>query len=146
MKLRRILAGAAFAAILIGGFQFFYLRMFFVDRAAFGRAVAGAQYRRMPGLRAFLIDVRQRTDRGDVVALLVPATRWTQGYEYAYSRSIYPLVGRRVLPLVDPRDDSFLWQNLAAADYVAGWRVNPQFTGFDPVWQGTEGVLLRRSR
>ena len=145
-SLRRILAIAAFAAILVGGVQTYYLRMYTVDRAAFGRALAVAQYRRMPGLRTFLMEVRERTDRGDVIALVVPATRWAEGYEYAYSRSIYHLVGRRVVPLVDRRDDSFLWRNLVEADYVAAWNVRPEFAGFELSWQGPNGVLLRRSR
>lgn len=146
LGLKRALSIFAFGAILVGGFQPFYLGMFRQDRAAFGRALAEAQYRRTPGLRSFLIDVREQTPRGSVIALFVPMRKWSEGYEYALFRTPYHLTGRTVLPLLRPQTDEVAWENIRRADYIAAWQGEPAFDGFDVIWRGPQGTLLRRRR
>lgn len=102
-------------------------------------------YRKLPGSRELLLDVRARTKPGDVIAIASPFRKWDEGYRYLYVRSLYPLTGRVVLPLIDeydrPRPD-----NLARANVVAAYRIEPQIPGFAVVWRGHDGVLLRRAR
>jgi hypothetical protein len=105
-------------------------------------------YRKLPGLRQFLLDVRARTERGSVIAIAAPLTRtrdWEGGYDYVYGRALYPLAGRQVVPLLDP-ENRFQPQNLAEARYVAAYHSAPSLPGFAEVWRGPSGVLLRRSR
>lgn len=89
--------------------------------------------------------MRARTQRGEVVAIAAPFPTWDGGHEYVYSRALYPLAGRRVVPLMDeqsrPRPD-----NLARADAIAAYRTVPQVAGFAEVWRGRDGVLLRRMK
>jgi hypothetical protein len=91
-----------------------------------------------------MLDVRARTKPGDVIAIAAPLMRWDQGYSYLYTRALYPLTGRVVLPLIDelgrPRTD-----NLARANVIAAYRCEPQLQGFAVIWRGRDGVLLRRT-
>ncbi|MDP9360242.1 MAG: hypothetical protein M3P29_02195 [Acidobacteriota bacterium] len=101
-------------------------------------------FRKLPGSRAFIIEVQARTRRGDVIAIAAPFRKWDEGYRYLYARSLYPLTGRVVLPLIDehdrPRED-----NLARANVIAAYRCEPVLPGFAVVWRGRDGVLLRRT-
>lgn len=146
VTLKRALAIFAFGAILVGGFQPFYLQMFRHDRAAFARALAEAQYRRTPGLRSFLIEIREKTPRGSSVVLFVPMRKWTEGYEYAYFRAHYHLTGRTLLPLLRPQTDEVAWENIERADYIAAWKGEPSFPGFEVIWRGPQGTLHGRQR
>jgi hypothetical protein len=78
-----------------------------------------------------------------VIAIAAPYSRWEWGYEYLYARSIYPLAGRWVLPLMDeqsrPRPE-----NLARANAIAAYHTAPRVPRFAEVWRGPDGVLLRR--
>jgi len=88
--------------------------------------------------------VRARTKPGDVIVIASPFRKWDEGYRYLYIRSLYPLTGRVVLPLIDeqdrPRPD-----NLARANVIAAYRIEPVLPGFAVVWRGRDGVLLRRT-
>jgi hypothetical protein len=135
-------------AIAAGAFEPFYLRIFTTNRAWQATMLTELPYRKLPGLRQFLLDVRERTPRGSVIAVAAPLTRthdWEGGYDYIYARALYPLAGRRVVPVLDP-DNRFLAQNLAEANYVAAYHSAPRVDGFVEVWRGRDGVLLRRAR
>lgn len=127
------------AAIAVGAFEPFYVRMLFLDRARMHRSLIELPYTQAPGLRTFLIEVEQRTPRGSHVAIAAPFTEWDRGYEYVWTRSLYPLAGRDVLSLTK-RDA------LQRAEYIAAWHLAPAVPGFTEVWRGRDGVLLRRVR
>lgn len=130
-------------AVAAGAFEPFYFRIFVADRARVAANELELPYRKLPGSRDFILDVRARTKPGDVIAIAAPFAKWDQGYRYLYIRSLYPLTGRVVLPLLDeldrPRND-----NLARANVVAAYRCEPRIPGFAEVWRGRDGVLLRR--
>lgn len=101
-------------------------------------------YQKLPGSREFLLDVRARTRYGDVIGIAAPFPKWEQGFRYLYTRSLYPLAGNVVLPLLDEHDRLRV-DNLARANVVAAYRCDPQLHGFAVVWRGRDGVLLRRA-
>jgi hypothetical protein len=94
-----------------------------------------------PEFPAFLEEVRAHTQRGDTIALVVPAMLWDNNYSYAYYRASYFLSGREVLPLVR-RDDSPIPENFARAKYIAAWRRGVKDSTRHVVWAGRGGVLL----
>lgn len=141
----RMAAALSFAAIVLGGVEPFYLRIFALDRAAFRQTLTELPYRKAPGLRLFLEQVRERTTVGDRVAIAVPGQRRYEAYDYVFSRSLYALAGRHVLALVGQNDED-LSRNLAGADYVACWRSAPELAGFEEIWRGPGGTLYRRKR
>jgi hypothetical protein len=98
----------------------------------------------LPGLRQFLLEVRARTRRGDVIAVDAPGYSWDRGYEYYYGRSLYPLAGRQVLPLLDPLNHAHR-EELARATHVAVYGGPEEIPGFEVVWRGEHGVLLRKT-
>jgi hypothetical protein len=100
-------------------------------------------YQKLPGSRELMLEVRARTKPGDVIAIAAPFTKWEQGYRYLYMRSLYPLTGRVVLPLIDEQDRAHP-ENFARANVIAGYRCEPRVPGFTIVWRGRDGVLLRR--
>lgn len=142
---RRMAAALCFAAIVLGGVEPFYLRIFTIDRAAFQQTLTELPYRKAPGLRLFLEEVRERTSVSDRVAIAVPEKRWYEGYEYVFSRSLYALAGRHVLALVGENDED-LSRNLADTDYVACWCSAPELAGFEEIWRGSGGTLYRSKR
>lgn len=141
---RRPLYAILLAAMLLGGFEPFFFRVFFADRAVAGVELTEAPDRAAPGYAAFLREVRNRTPEGARVAIVVPMRRWSGGYEYAYYRASYALTAREVIPLVD-RDDAAHLERLRGADYVAAWRMSPRIPGFVRIWDGEGSALLRRS-
>ena len=100
-------------------------------------------YQKLPGSRELMLEVRARTKPGDVIAISAPFTKWDQGYRYLYMRALYPLAGRVVVPLIDERDQPH-FENLARANVIAAYRCEPRVPGFDVVWRGRDGTLLRR--
>jgi hypothetical protein len=142
---RRALHIVVAAAIAAGIFQPYYLEIFRVNRAAMRAMLVEIPYRKTPGLRRFLDDVRARTRPGDAIAIDSPFPSWEHGYEYVYGRSLYPLSGRRALALYDP-SDRFLPQNLARAQYVAAYRIFAPRPGFTTVWSSPDGTLQRRAK
>lgn len=129
--------------MLIGGFEPFFFRIFFADRAAAGAALSEGPDLAAPGYAAFLREVKERTPADARVALLVPMRQWSGGYEYAYYRASYALVPREVIPLVDPDDEAHL-ERAVEADYVAAWGMAPRIPGFTQVWDADGSVLLER--
>ncbi len=144
MTPRRAVSMIAAVLIALGAFQAFYLQIFIIDRSALGATLTELPYRRLPGLRRFLLEVRARTSPGDVVAIDAGLPSWERGYEYCYGRATYLLAGRLVLPLRD-RVDRRLSENLAQATHVASYRSQVLPPGFSPVWRSADGVLLRRT-
>lgn len=99
-------------------------------------------------MKQFLLDVRARTKDGDAIAIAAPLHRAPLGagaYDYLFERAIYLLAGRRIVPLVS-EDDKPQPQNVLLANYVAGFHAAPAIDGFEVVWRGRDGVLLRRVR
>jgi hypothetical protein len=122
--IRRVAAATLVAAIVVLGIEPILLSLPFEDRRPMASAYERLPDGPFPGYGDFLAAVRQRTQAGDSVAILVPSRRWEYGYSQAYYRASYLLAGREVLPLVD-RDDRRHGENLAAARYVAAWGVVP---------------------
>lgn len=144
----RALAWAIAIAIAAGAFEPFYLRIFFVDRAKYGASLAELPYRKLPGMKAFLLAVRERTRDGDAVAIAAPLHRaalWEGGYDYIYARARYLLAGRLVVPLIAIGDRPQP-ENIALAGYIAGFHCEPDTPGFVVIWRSRDGVLLRRMK
>lgn len=131
--------------ITAGAFEPFYFRILTAERARYHDMFVELPYRKAPGLRRFLQDVRARTHDGDSIAIAAPYARWDGGYDYCYARSLYSLAGRRVLPLLDPQD-RFHPENLARVTHVAAYRSDPRTDGFAAVFRSADGVLLQRQR
>jgi hypothetical protein len=133
------------AAVLIaaGAFEPHYFTVFATNRAAARAALTELPYRKTPGLRVFLEEVRARTRDGDTIAIAAPFAHWDGGYEYVYARATYALAGRRVLPVIDASDRPL---DGSRAGYIAAYRIAPQLPQFAVVWRGRDGVLLRRQR
>lgn len=146
-------------AIAAGAFEPFYLRIFTTDRTRFGAMLGALPYRKMPGMKQFLLEVRARTSDGDAVAIAAPFphTAWSGagdghivtatregGYDYIYNRAAYLLAGRRVVPLPDPGDQP-LPRDLQNVTFIAAYRCDPAVPGFAVVWRGANGELLRRT-
>jgi hypothetical protein len=134
--LTRAVSAFLFAAILAGGFEPRYFRALFGDRSVHARAAD----RRAPDYPRFLEGVARVIEPGQSVFILASGV----GYSYAYYRASYFLAGRRVIPAGDP-DGRIHPERLREADYVALWRV-PPIPGYEIVWRGHGGVLLRRPR
>src|SRR5437763_15872700 len=111
---RLLLAAIAFLCIAGGAFQPFYWRMFATNRAAARTPLTELPYRRLPGLRRFMLGVRERTRDGDRIAIVLPARAWEEGYQYGFTRSTYLLNGRTTVPLMDEANRP-LPQNFARA-------------------------------
>jgi hypothetical protein len=139
-----VLAGIVFAAIVAGGTDLRFVKLFFRDHASLRQAFAiPPASRRTPAYESFLAEVARRTEKGSAIAIVFPDRRWEGGYAYAYYRATYVLAGRRVIPLVDP-DDSVHLERVATADYVASWKVPaPELA---QLWSGHGGALFRSAR
>lgn len=129
-----------FGAILIGGFKPLYLRALLGD----ARGEVISPDRGTPDYPVFLEEVARRTRPGQSIAIVVPMRSWHYGYSYAYYRATYFLVGRRVVPIVDP-NDSLHPERLKETDFIAVWNT-PDFHGSEVLWRGHGGVLLRGTR
>ena len=173
MNWRLLARVAVTAAIAVGSFEPFYIRILFTDRAKLRASLIELPYSKAPGLRTFLVEIEKRTPRGSRVAIAAPVMDWDRGYEYVYTRSLYPLAGREVLALARPvspvggQAPSVEGQapspvrgerperqagapvpplELQRAEYIAAWHVAPAVPGFVEIWRGRDGVLLRRVR
>jgi hypothetical protein len=114
-----------------------------VDRAPLAANELTLPYRKLPGSREFLLEVRARTRPGDVIGIAAPFTKWDAGYRYLYMRALYPLTGRVVLPLVDEQDQPHA-ENVDKANVIAAYRCQPSPPQFAVVWRGRDGIILRR--
>jgi hypothetical protein len=101
-------------------------------------------YRKLTGLRPFLLGVRARTRSGDVIAVDAPGYAWDRGFEYYYGRSLYPLAGRQVVPLLDAQNRAHR-EELVRVNYVAVYGGSEEIPGFTLIWRAEHGVLLRRA-
>ena len=90
----------------------------------------------------FLQQVRDRTQEGDTITVIIPRMKWDDGYSYAYYRASYFLTGRRVLPLLDA-DDRAHMENFYGSRYVMVWHRPTHPRMGEVVWKGEGGVLLR---
>ena len=115
----------------------------FIDRRPLSIGFEQRPDRLWPQFPRFLAGVRERTQDGDAIAIIVPTFNWDDGYSYAYYRSSYLLAGREVLPLATS-DGHLHPENFRRARYIAAWGrpIPPGHTTV--VWQGEGGVLLRR--
>lgn len=138
------MALAAAIAIASAAFEPFYFTIFRLDRAGLGARLIELPYRKLTGLRPFLLGVRARTRPGDVIAVDAPGYAWDRGFEYYYGRSLYPLAGRQVVPLLDAQNRPHR-QELARANYVAVYGEPEEIAGFALIWRGEHGALLRRA-
>jgi hypothetical protein len=144
----RAAALAVAIAIAATAFEPFYLRIFMSDRARLSARMTALPYWKLPGMRTFLDGVRARTRDGDAIAIAATLHRqagWLGSYDYLYERAHYLLAGRNLVPLISIRDQPQP-ENLARADYIAGYRCQPEVRGFTVVWRSQDGVLLRRQR
>ena len=142
MSPRRALIIVALAALVAACIEPRLLQVPFLDREANARTLTLFPDRQWPQYPRFLEGVRDRTQPGDTVALLVPAAEWYGGYSQMYFRASYFLTGREVLPLLDPQNTP-VPGNFAAARYVAAFGVTMQAPA-EIVWQGDGGTLYRR--
>jgi hypothetical protein len=116
-----------------------------VNRAQLAAREVALPYQKLPGSRELMLQVRAQTKPGDVIAIAAPLPKWDQGYAYLYTRALYPLTGREVVPLLDDHNRPRM-ENLARANVIAAYRCEPQVPDFAIVWRGRDGMLLRRTR
>ena len=98
----RLLAAFAFAAMIAGGIEPFYLRALFLDAPRWRAALTELPYRKLPGLRRFLLGVDARTPPGARIAIWIPQPGWDGAYGYGYYRAPFFLTGKQVVPLQVP--------------------------------------------
>lgn len=138
----RLLALACLFAIVALRIEPQFLRLPFIDRKPISAALTRHPDWRSQQFPRFLEEVRARTRKGDVIAVVVPTMKWDEGYSYAYYRASYFLAGRQVLPLVTS-DDRPHPENFQAAQYIAAFGSNLPQGRRVVVWAGDGGVLLR---
>ena len=143
---RAAVAALALFSIFAGAFQPAYWRIYKANRALIGPFLTELPYSKMPGLRRFMLGVRERTRDGDRIAIVLPARRWEGGYAYGFIRSTYLLAGRQTVPLLSDSDQP-LPANIARATHIASWAgAPPPLPGFVVTWSTPDGVLLQRRR
>ena len=134
------------AAIVIGGFEPFYLRVLAGSTPMSPAFLAELPYRKLAGFQRLLLETAPRTFPGAKIAIALPFGAWEGGYGYGYYRASYLLPGRQVVPLLVPGEDRPAPQNLAVADYVLSWHSASSLPGFVTVWNSADGSLMRRKR
>ena len=147
MMVRRVAAGALFAALLAGGIRVSMLRLLLppfrppnVAGPIDGVDRKPLRFRNDPSdgdLVRFFEVVRGQTKRGDRVGVLM--SKQHAGFSYMFWRANYELPGRLVLPPMDllaPED----------ADVVALWDAGWGDPRYDLVWAEGKGAILRRKR
>jgi len=145
-NLRVILAVLAFIAIAAGAFQPMYLRMYNVDRSQMQASFEELPYRKLPGLRALMLEVRRRTPPDARIALWIPDHKWDGGYGYAFHRVPFLLPDKRVLPMVALDRDEPTARYLSETDFIACWQPCPPVERFRSLWRSNDGELLVRAR
>jgi hypothetical protein len=88
----------------------------------------------------FLTGVRERTQPGDSVALLLPTARWNEAYHHAFSRATYVLAGRKLLPAV--WGESIVPEHIERASHIAAWEVQPLDLERPVIWVAGAGQLF----
>jgi hypothetical protein len=143
MRVRLALSAVTLAAIVAGGFEPFYLRVFALDGARYRAFATELPYRKLPGFRRFLLEVDRTTPPGVRIAIALPYREWEGGYGYGYYRASFLLPGKQVVPLLQPGRDVPAPANIGGADYVACWHIAPSSRAFQLVWRSRDGMLLR---
>jgi hypothetical protein len=137
---------AAFAAIVIGSFEPFYIGIYKLDTARIRAVWEELPWRRLPRFRRLLIDVDRSTPPGARIAIWLPYDKWDGGYGYGYMRAGFLVPSKQLVPLMVVETDVAAPENIAGAEYVAAWGGTPEIPGFTPVWRSEAGVLMRRVR
>ena len=146
MRLSPLAALAALAAVILGSFEPYYLRIYRVDADKLRNYWTELPYRKVPGPRRVLVEVGRRTPPGARILIATPHRPGQGGYRYAFERSHFILAGRELVPLHDPATEAPIPLHLESVDYIACWHECAPPRGFDVVWQSADGVLLRRAR
>jgi len=133
----------AFAAIVVSRIDPILLQFPFHDRAKLVPQFEFFADHTWQEYAKFLCGVREHTNNGESVAVLVPVIDWDRGYSYAYYRASYFLAGREVLPLFDSTNHVHP-ENLRRAELIAVWRAPVPPTHRKLVWSGDGGMLVRR--
>ena len=144
-RLRLAAAIAIWVAIGAGAFDPFYVRIHAMSTRGMADAYAELPYRRIPGLREFLLETDRRTPPGARILLDLGQRTWKRGYEYAFLRAEFVLATKHVLPLIDERG-RIVESRVASADYLVCWRPCSARAGFDVVFRNEHAVLARRAR
>lgn len=113
-----------------------------------GRSARVAAYQKErdgndPPYVAFLQRVREATEPGTTIALVVPSkpARTRQWYVH---RAEWELAGRVVTPVIDPRDGTPL-EAAGEADLLLAWREDPGLTRPPEILlENRAGILARR--
>ncbi|HYC59572.1 MAG TPA: hypothetical protein VEK79_08395 [Thermoanaerobaculia bacterium] len=134
----------AWAAIAIGAFEPFYLRIY-AQRTALSKQWLELPYRRIPGLRTVLNEANLRTPPGARVLIALPHRPWQSGYGYGFRRAQYVLQGKVAVPLLDRTTDMLDPSSVRRADYIICWRECVTPPGFAVAWRNQDGALLRRA-
>lgn len=134
-RFRRLLLGVALAAVAIGAFQPFYLRVWKQDWPALEAYLTELPYRKLPGLRRLCLEADRRTPPGSRVLFLMPPQTTKDAYDYGFGRTQYLLAAKDVVPRFD--------RSGRGVEYILCWRCTPP-SGFVTVWEGGEGSLARR--
>ena len=160
-RIRRTLAVLALAALAAGSFQPFYLRIWRQDLRALNAFLTELPYRKVPGMRALLVEVDRRTPLGARILFVTPHRSWEGGYDYAFRRAQYLLAGRELVPMLDegagrraqgagetPPPDVLLPPAPRALrpDYIVCWSACAMPAEFAVVWRDEHGTLARRIR
>jgi hypothetical protein len=136
VNLRRAFTILCLAAIVVMSIDARMLQLPFS-----GRGVENDPDRGWPDYPGFLDGVREHTNPGDTIAIILPTLSWERGYFYGYYRASYFLAGRAVLPVIEAGDRR-LPQNIRDAKYVAVFGVGLRRPA-DVVWRSGRGALLR---
>ena len=136
---------AAWAAIGIGAADLFYLRIYTQDRTSLGAHFRELPYRRIPGFRIALEEAQRRTPAGARVLIALPHRPWQGGYGYGFRRAQYVLQGKEAVPLLDRATDRVDPASVHRSDFILCWRECQVPPGFELMWRGEDGILLRRA-
>jgi hypothetical protein len=140
VNLRRAFTILCLAVIVLMSTDARMLQLPFIGRGPAARMVKDPD-RGWPDYPHFLEGVREHTNRGDSIAIILPTMSWEGGYFYGYYRASYFLAGREVLPLVEAGDKR-LPQNFRDAKYIAIFGAGLRRPA-DVVWRNGRGALLR---
>jgi hypothetical protein len=137
--LRRTLAFAAYAAI---GLLSADPRQIATVLSAPGevRQKLERSHNPSPEMTDFFLGVRERTNRGDTITILLPPMPW-DSYTYPYYRASYLLAGRTVLPMITEKGEIRKLE-IARANYLAIY--GAPYEGAGVIWRHGRGTLVRR--
>lgn len=141
----RLWAGVVLVAILVAGFQPFFIEALSLDSETTSRHFDELPYRKNPGLLELCENVRPILPQGASVAYWAPFPKWWEGYSYSYMRAAYLLGGRQLVPLLDESDRQHP-EVLKRVDWVLAWGGSPSISGFEVVFENEAGVLFRKVR